>query len=309
MKRRVCGYVAAVCLAIAGACGVGMASSDVEKRVEEFKSGMEKKPAAHGEEAVKSPDSHGKASESHDKAAPAAKEGKKESGKHKITHAKKAHAASDAHKAHAATSGHGGEGVEPEEAIKRLMEGNKRYVTEKSAGPHRSSKRRAEIANGQHPFAVVVGCSDSRVPPELLFDQGFGDLFVVRTAGNVVDSVALGSIEYAVEHLGVQLIVVLGHERCGAVDATLKGGEAPANIKTLVEAIKPAVEKAKEKGHGGHGCDLLCSSVKANVKLVAEKMRTSPILKEFMENGMLRVVGGYYDLDNGAVALTYKPYL
>ena len=189
------------------------------------------------------------------------------------------------------------------------MEGNRRYVSDRSTGPHRSSRRRAEVAGEQHPFAVIVGCSDSRVPPELLFDQGFGDLFVVRTAGNVVDSVALGSIEYAVEHLGVKLIVVLGHERCGAVSAAVAGGEAPANVKAVVEAIRPAVEKAKEKGPGGHGCDLVCSAVRVNVKLVAEKMRTSPVLKESMEDGMLKVVGGYYDLDDGVVTVTYKPYL
>jgi carbonic anhydrase len=200
--------------------------------------------------------------------------------------------------------------TDPEEALKKLLAGNKRYVTEKVSGPNRSSKRRAELAKGQHPFAVIVSCSDSRVPPELLFDQGVGDLFVVRTAGNVVDDIAIGSIEYAVEHLGTRLIVVLGHERCGAVDATVKGGEAPGKIKNVVEAIKPAVEKARAKGPGDHGCDLLCSAVKTNVKMVAEKLRSgSPILAEFIEDGMLKTVGAYYDLDSGSVSLTYKPYL
>lgn len=303
MGIRVGGYVAAIALMVACTCGAGMASGDVGKRVEEFKSGMEKKPSAHGEETVK-------ATGSHDKAAPAAaKEGKKEGARHKKAHAMKAHAGAEAKNAHDASSGHGSGGMAPEEAMKRLMDGNKRYVADNGTGPHRGQKWRAEVAKGQNPFAVIVGCSDSRVPPELLFDQGFGDLFVVRTAGNVVDSVALGSIEYAVEHLGTKLIVVLGHERCGAVSAAVAGGEAPANVKSIVDAIQPAVEKAKVKGHGSHGCDLVCSSVKSNVKLVAEKMRTSPILKELMEDGMLNVVGAYYDLDDGAVTVTYKPYL
>lgn len=294
MKRRVYGYLAAVGLALASACGLAMASTDVDKRVEAFKAGIEKKAATLGEES-------GRASDSHGKAVPAAvKEGKKGSGKHQASHAKKAHAGA---------ASHGGEGMAPEEGLKLLMDGNKRYVAGKSAGPHRSAKRRAEIAQGQNPFAVIVGCSDSRVPPELLFDQGFGDLFVVRTAGNVVDSVALGSIEYAVEHLGVKLIVVLGHERCGAVGATVKGGEAPGNLKSIVDAIKPAVDKAKAKSeHGSHGCDLVCSAVKSNVKLVAEKMRTSSVLAELIDDGLLKVVGAYYDLDSGVTTLTYKPY-
>jgi len=153
---------------------------------------------------------------------------------------------------------------------------------------------------------VVVSCSDSRVPPELLFDQGFGDVFVVRTAGNIVDSIELGSIEYAVDHLGTKLVLVLGHERCGAVTAALQGGEAPGNIKSVVDAIKPAIEKGKAR-HTGHG-ELLDSCIIANVKQVAEKIRkAAPILSEKVEDGMLKVVGAYYDLDSGAVNMTYLP--
>ena len=188
------------------------------------------------------------------------------------------------------------------EALRKLLEGNKRYVAEKFSGTRKNAARRTAIAKGQHPFAVILGCSDSRVPPELVFDQGLGDLFVVRTAGNIADDVALGSIEYAVEHLGVRLIMVLGHERCGAVDATVKGGEAPGHIKTVCTIIKPAVEKAK----GKHG-DMVDNSVKANIRMVAERLKTSHILGEFLEEGSLRIVGGYYDLDTGAVAVTYNP--
>jgi len=200
--------------------------------------------------------------------------------------------------------------IEAEEAVKRLLEGNRRYIAGRNSANHRTAKRRSEVSKGQHPFAIIVGCSDSRVPPEILFDQGIGDLFVVRSAGNVIDDIAIGSIEYAVEHLGVQLIMVLGHERCGAVDATMKGGEVGGKLKFIVEAIKPAVEKAKAKGQISHGCDLLCSSVKSNARMVAEKIRkASPVLTEAIENGMLRVAGAYYELDSGVVSLTYKPVL
>ena len=200
--------------------------------------------------------------------------------------------------------------IDAEEAVKRLLEGNRRYIAGNNSAIHRTAQRRTEVAKGQHPFAIIVGCSDSRVPPEILFDQGIGDLFVVRNAGNVIDDIAIGSIEYAVEHLGVQLVMVLGHERCGAVDATLKGGAVGGKLKSIVDAIKPAVEKAKAKGQTTPGCDLLCSSVKSNARMVAEKLRkSSPVLTDPIENGILRVVGAYYELDSGLVTLTYKPVL
>jgi carbonic anhydrase len=228
---------------------------------------------------------------------------KKKSSSHKK---KKSHAAEE----QPTESSHNSTPVDAEEAIKRLLEGNRRYIAGMNSNSHRTAKRRAEVSKGQHPFAIVVGCSDSRVPPEILFDQGIGDLFVIRSAGNVIDDIAIGSIEYAVEHLGVQLIVVLGHERCGAVDATMKGGEVGGKLKYIVEAIKPAVEKAKAKGQTSHGCDLLCSSVKSNARMVAEKIRkSSPVLTESIENGMLRVAGAYYELGSGVVTLTYKPVL
>lgn len=223
------------------------------------------------------------------------------------SHKKKAPHAPEEHTtaaAHTTTS------IDAEDALKRLVDGNKRYLAGKNSAGHRTAQRRSEVAKGQHPFAVIVGCSDSRVPPEILFDQGIGDLFVVRSAGNVIDDIALGSIEYAVEHLGVQLVLVLGHERCGAVDATLKGGEIGGKLKSVVDAIKPAVDKAKAKGQTSPGCDLLCSSVKSNARMVAEKIRkASPVLTESIENGKLRVAGAYYELDSGTVSLTYIPVL
>ena len=188
-----------------------------------------------------------------------------------------------------------------DQALQELMEGNKRYVASKPTRPDQTAEYRAEVAKGQHPFAVIVGCSDSRVPPEIVFDQGLGDLFVIRVAGNVVDDEALGSIEFAAEEFKLPLVVVLGHERCGAVKATIdaleKGGEVPGHIKSLVEAIKPSVEKAKEQPG-----DLLDNAVRANVQRVVEQLRTTgPILSELVNAGKLRIVGTRYDLDTGAV--------
>jgi carbonic anhydrase len=157
--------------------------------------------------------------------------------------------------------------------------------------------RVAETAKGQKPFAVVVCCSDSRLPPEILFDQGLGDLFVVRTAGEVVTEVELGSIEYAIEHLGAQYIVAMGHKKCGAVDATVKGGELPPNIEAIAEQIRPAVESARFfKG------DLLDNSIRENAKLVLKKIKGSDILSEAFKSGKLNFKAAYYDIETGKVS-------
>lgn len=203
--------------------------------------------------------------------------------------------------------GHGdtGEGVSPEDVLKRLMEGNRRFALDAPVGPDRSQNHRLEIAEGQKPFAIIVTCSDSRLPPELIFDQGFGDVFVVRSAGNVVDDVALGSIEYALDHLGVKLIVVLGHTRCGAVKATLEGGELTGHLPAIAALIVPAVEKARAKSG-----DLMPNAVRANVKMVAQKIvNAAPGLAEKVEDGEIGVIGGVYDLESGKVELTYKPLM
>lgn len=189
-----------------------------------------------------------------------------------------------------------------DKALQKLMDGNKRYVAAKAAKlthPNQSPERRTEAAKGQHPFAVIVGCSDSRVPPEIIFDQGIGDLFVIRVAGNIVDDLALGSIEYATEHLGAQLIVVLGHERCGAVEATVKGTEAAGHIGSLVEAIKPAVDKVRKQPG-----DLLDNAIKSNVKMIVQKLHSSkPILEKLVKKDTLKIVGARYDLDDGTVEI------
>jgi carbonic anhydrase len=215
--------------------------------------------------------------------------------------------------------------VAPAEAISKLKEGNSRYTRGNQQHPHESSeersymatnsyenagmaflgmtaeqaaKRRAELIKTQHPFATIVSCSDSRVPPEMVFDQGLGDLFICRVAGNVINDENLGSIEYSVDHLGVRLIVVLGHQSCGAVKAAKETisakGKAPGHIESLVTAIEPAVE-ATAKGD-------LDATIKANVKNVVQALRSStPILKAKVDSTEVRVIGGYYSLDTGAV--------
>lgn len=189
--------------------------------------------------------------------------------------------------------------VSADAARQRLVDGNKRYVEGKATHSGQGADRRGEIAKGQHPFAAILGCADSRVAPEVIFDQGLGDLFVIRGAGNVADDVALGSLEYAVEHLGVGYIVVLGHERCGAVDATLKGGEAPGHIGAIVREIQPAA--ASVQGKEG---DALDNAVRANVAAVVKKLTASgPILGERVKSGRLTVVGARYDLDDGTVSI------
>ena len=192
-----------------------------------------------------------------------------------------------------------GNSITADEALIKLLEGNNRFVEFKQNHPHQNELRLKEISSSQKPFAVIVGCSDSRVPPEIIFDQGMGDLFIIRNAGNVVDDFALASIEYAVEHLDVKLIVVLGHERCGAVDATIKGGHLPGHLNKLIEEIDPAVEKAKKMGG-----DLLTNSVNANAERIARQLSSSEeLLKEFVDHKGLKIVTAYYDLDTGKVEI------
>jgi carbonic anhydrase len=187
--------------------------------------------------------------------------------------------------------------TETESIIQKLMDGNKRFASSQSNHPNSDFSRISEVAKGQNPFAVVVSCSDSRVPPEIIFDQGLGDLFVIRTAGEVVDDIALASIEYAVEHLNVNLIVVLGHQKCGAVDAAVNGGELTPHLKILVDDIRPVVERAKKQNG-----DLLFNSIRENVYHVANQIASSkPILEEFVHENKLNVVGAYYNLEKGTV--------
>lgn len=181
--------------------------------------------------------------------------------------------------------------------LARLMDGNERFASGEPTRLHQSVERRSEVARGQAPFAVIVGCADSRVPPELVFDQGLGDLFVVRCAGNVLGDAALGSIEYAVEHLGCTLVVVVGHERCGAVEAVLKGGPLPGHLAAFAPFIARVVPEAKARGG-----DVLDGAVRLNAARIAADLRACPpILGELVHQRKLEIRAARYDLDTGAI--------
>ncbi|MBL8840127.1 MAG: carbonic anhydrase [Planctomycetes bacterium] len=180
--------------------------------------------------------------------------------------------------------------------FERLAAGNRRFAEGVALGFGRDPQRRTEVAKAQRPFAIVVTCSDSRVCPELLFDAGLGDLFVVRTAGHVLDDHALGSIEYAAEHLGAHALLVVGHERCGAVAAAMGSSELPGHIESLATAIRPAIAPLLD------GRDAADACVAENVRATVAALRESgPILHELVEAGTLEVKGGVYDLDTGVV--------
>lgn len=190
------------------------------------------------------------------------------------------------------------------DASTKLMEGNKRFVSGEPAKKDIGQGRRAELVKGQHPFATVLTCSDSRVSPELLYDQGLGDVFVVRVAGNVADSIALGSIEYGVEHLHTPVLVILGHQSCGAVAATMDAeGEPEGNIGAILKKIQPAVAAARASGKADKA-EMLNYAVQQNVRNVLDYvMENSPIVRELVHEGKLEVVTAEYYLDSGEVRL------
>ena len=194
----------------------------------------------------------------------------------------------------------------PDEILRKLLEGNNRFIEGETENPRRKPGDFAKLVAGQNPIAVIVGCSDSRVPPELLFDQGVGDLFVVRVAGNVISGAGAtikGSIEYAVAELGVSLIMVLGHSGCGAVQSAIKHIDAsdalPGAINELVRTIKPAVTATK-----GQAGDPLENAIKANVRIGVERLKSlEPILAAPVRERKVKVVGGVYDLRTGRVTV------
>lgn len=194
-----------------------------------------------------------------------------------------------------------------DEALQKLLDGNKRYVEGKFASKDLSDSRRTEILKGgQHPFATIISCSDSRVPPEHIFDQGLGDIFIVRVAGNVVDPIALGSIEYGVEHVHTPLLMILGHSDCGAVKATIGAkGEPEGNIGAIVKKIQPAVKKAKKKG--GSNEEVLETAIKENIMNVYADVMKSPIVKELVHEGKLKIVVAEYNLATGKVEMLDLP--
>lgn len=292
----------------------------------------------HGEDAKASPVAGAKAGDDKHGDAKAAGHGDDASGKKAEAKDDHGHAAAPA----AAASAHGAPGVDPGEALERLVAGNQRYATGYPAHPLQNLERVKEVAKGQHPFAIVLSCADSRVPPEIVFDQGIGDLFVVRVAGNTALEDGIGSMEYAVEHLGARLIVVLGHERCGAVSAAMslqgKPGQEPGNLGVLMRAIYPALKsgsesistqrcfnpKCKQGAVEEHEADAVfcrfCGSklledkeyaktmltdaaVKNNVRVQVETIKHSnPVLAPLITSGQIKVVGGRYDLDTGKVS-------
>jgi carbonic anhydrase len=196
-------------------------------------------------------------------------------------------------------------GLTPDQALAKLVEGNRRFVADQNPVADISTKRRLEIAKSQAPFAALVGCADSRVGPEHLFGAGLGELFIVRTAGNYVDDAGYGSLAYAIAALGVPLIVVLGHERCGAVDAATKlvtdNSQLPPSLTRMVQPILPAVVDARATL--ADRTDLVDHAIHMNVRHVVSDLRqaSDPILAEPIKAGKVRVVGAYYDLDTGAV--------
>jgi carbonic anhydrase len=182
----------------------------------------------------------------------------------------------------------------PEEALKLLELGNARFVKGELTAPNRNLTRLKEVAAGQKPFAAFLGCADSRVPIEIVFDQGFGDLFVTRIAGNVADPAIIGSLEFGTEVLGAQVLYVLGHSKCGAVSATMAGGDVPGQISTLYQHIR----RAAKEGNGD-----VAKAVERNVQIQAEILsEASPVIARRIKAGKLVLAGGVYDLDTGKVS-------
>jgi carbonic anhydrase len=189
-----------------------------------------------------------------------------------------------------------------DEALQKLMDGNKRYVSgslmKKDIG---ETKRKELSTKGQKPFAIVLTCSDSRVPPEILFDQGLGDIFIIRVAGNVVDPIVLRSIEYGAEHLNAPLLFILGHTKCGAVTATLELLETKGEPCPLAKKIMPAAEKAKKKG--GTKDEVLETAIKENVKNVYEDVMKSKIISHLVQEDKLKIVAGEYNITTGKIEM------
>lgn len=186
----------------------------------------------------------------------------------------------------------------PAQALQKLMDGNERFVAKKRQNPNQTLARLTEVAKGQKPFAAILGCADSRVPTEVVFDQGLGDIFVVRVAGNIATTEEIASHEFGTLVLGAKVLLVLGHTRCGAVEAAIAGGEFPGLISSLVHAIKPAVDDSE-----GKPGDRLENAIKSNVMLQVRRLKVSSVISKLIKEDKLKLVGGYYNLDTGKVSL------
>lgn len=190
------------------------------------------------------------------------------------------------------------EDITPDKALQELLDGNERFAKRKRRNPDQSYSRLVEVAKGQKPFASILGCADSRVPSEIVFDQGLGDLFVCRIAGNIATTQQIGSLEFGSLVLGTKVIMVVGHKRCGAVQAAIKGAPVPGQIGSLLEAIKPSVESSKDQPG-----DKVENACKANVLAQVKKLKSSSVLSELIKAEKLKIVGGYYDLDTGEISI------
>jgi carbonic anhydrase len=187
-----------------------------------------------------------------------------------------------------------------DQALTKLMEGNRRFIQNKRTNPHQSLKYLQSISEEQKPFAAMLGCADSRLPLEAIFDQGFGDLFVVRDAGNVATAEETGSLEFGTLVLGAKVIMVMGHYGCGAVKATLQGEEVPGKIGSILEQIQPAVKDFQGQQEDK---EALKKATQANVMYQVEKLKQSPVLSELIASNQLKIVGGYFDFETGEVTL------
>jgi carbonic anhydrase len=195
-------------------------------------------------------------------------------------------------------------GLSPDTALNMLKEGNNRFVQGLEKHPNLSTSRRKQTAEeGQKPFAVVLACSDSRVPVEEIFDRGIGDIFTVRDAGNVASKTDIGSIEYAVDHLGSTLVLVMGHSGCGAVTATVEGGEAPPNIKAFEDLIAVAMAKVKAANPAMSGSTLIAEVAKANVwQAIEDIYKNSPMMREKVKDGKVKLLGAVYEMTSGKIS-------
>ena len=198
--------------------------------------------------------------------------------------------------------------ISAKEALERLREGNARFVSiKRNSDALTSESRRRKVATGQEPFAVILGCSDSRVPAEIVFDQGLGDLFVIRVAGNIVAPSQIGSVEFAVDRFGTPLVVVLGHSNCGAITATieelrLRTEERSRNLRSIVDRVRPSVSAIMDANPSMSLEDLVQQSVRANIRMSVNQLRHgSEILEQVIQSQKVMVVGAEYSLDTGVV--------
>jgi carbonic anhydrase len=188
--------------------------------------------------------------------------------------------------------------ITPDQALQLLIDGNQRFVQARREKPNQTWTRIAEVAPSQKPFAAILGCADSRVPAEIVFDRGFGDIFVCRVAGNVATPEEIGSLEFGTLLLGAKVLMVLAHERCGAVKAAIQGGALPGNINSLTQAIQPAVNSTSNQPG-----DPVENACKANARLQANRLKASPVINQLIQENKLKIVPAYYDLDTGAVEI------